>query len=211
MRRATPHCTRAHTQSAQRWSAGDGGSTGLQDGEPDALSHGRLGVEQVGKKDAVEDFVDAALEHNPDRPNAALMRARAADFVDRMAFAVHIERDQFRRGDDLPHRDFDRGPRERISAARAARARHDSGAAKTEEDLLDVVSRQPLAGRDVASVDGALIRTLRQMKRADYAVLGPSGDAHIRIVREIDPNDKTERSSYSRSPVSGMSVTVIRR
>ena len=66
------------------------------------------------------------------------------------------------------------GAREHVAAARAARAANDPGAAKPQQDLLDVVGGQPLARGDLAPGDRALVRATGEMQRADQRRTRPT-------------------------------------
>ena len=59
--------------------------------------------------------------------------------------------------DDLAHGDLGGGTREHVSAAGAARAANDVGAAQPEHDLLDVVGGKLLARSDVAPGDRPVV------------------------------------------------------
>ena len=78
---------------------------------------------------------------------------------------------------------FLRRLREHVSAARAARALHHIRATKAKQDLLDVIGRQLFHRCDLPASDRTLGSTLREMKRADHAILGPRRYSHaLKIV-----------------------------
>src|SRR5438876_6334469 len=65
-----------------------------------------------------------------------------------------------------------------VSALGATDRVHQAGAPQAQEDLLDVVVRQPLLLGELARRDRPLPRTLREVHGDDQPVLGPGGDAH---------------------------------
>jgi hypothetical protein len=95
-----------------------------------------------------------------------------------MTDAVKVERLELRRVNDIANRDFRGCLRQHITPARAARAGNHSGAPKPKQDLLDVIRRQSLESRDLAAVHRAQLAALRQVERADHAVLGPGRYSH---------------------------------
>jgi hypothetical protein len=69
---------------------------------------------------------------------------------------MEIEGRELGRGDYVANRDVLRRACKGVTAASAARALNEPGAAQPQQDLLDVIDRKTLARRDVAARDGAL-------------------------------------------------------
>src|SRR3954451_1496285 len=95
-----------------------------------------------------------------------------------MRDAVQIERRVLRRRDHRANGNRACVARELVATACAARASHDLGPSQAQQDLLDVVHGQTLAGGDITAGDRPLLSASREVKGADDAVLGQSGDAH---------------------------------
>src|SRR5919107_5265280 len=103
--------------------------------------------EQVSEVYALEHVVDLLLQEHPHRADAAALRLSASLLAHRMGDTVKVERAELGRGDDLAYRNLDGRPCEHVTTARAAGAVHQAGAPQSQENLLDVVRRQPLTGR----------------------------------------------------------------
>src|SRR5688572_14726601 len=127
---------------------------------------------------AVEYVVDLPLQHHPHRPDAAALGLRTALFADRVRHAMQIERAELRGRDHFTYGDVLGCASQRITAARPAGTVYQAGATQSEQDLLDVVGRQSLAGGDLPAGDRALARPPCEMKGTDQPVLGPRRDAH---------------------------------
>jgi hypothetical protein len=147
-------------------------------GQPNPLTHDGLIVEKISKRNSVEHIVDLLLEQHPDRANAAQVRRRAAITLDGMADAVEIERLELGSLNHFPDRRLRRRLCERVPTASSTRALDHARAAKTEQDLLYVVSGKFFPLGNVTAIYGALARAPREMKRADDAILSPCRYAH---------------------------------
>src|SRR5439155_17709807 len=150
----------------------------LESRQSDSLTHGRLVVKQVGQAHALQNVVDSLLQHHPHRPDAATIRRVAPFFLDRMAYAVKIERLELRCVDYISDRTLGRRSGQDISATRAAGAGDDAGASKSQKNLLDVVRRKPFLACDLPPVHRAKIGPLGEVERANHAVLGPGRYTH---------------------------------
>src|SRR5690348_17204 len=95
-----------------------------------------------------------------------------------MADTVEVEGGRLRGGDHGANGDAIGVAGQLVTATGAACAPHDFGAPEPQQNLLDVVDGQTLAGGDVAAGDRSLGDASRQMQGADDAVLGQGGDAH---------------------------------
>jgi hypothetical protein len=149
-----------------------------EDGKPHSLPHCALVDEQVAEVNALEHVVDLLLQHDPHRANAATLGLGTPLRAHRVRHAVEVERAELGRRDDLANGDLDRWARQRVTAAGAAGAVDQTGAPQAQQDLLDVIRREPLSGRDLASSDRPLARPLREVEGADQSVFGPRCDAH---------------------------------
>jgi len=159
---------------AREWRTSD-----REDRQSDALTHGALVHEQVAEVYAFEHIVDLALQHHPHRPDAAALRLGAPLLSDGVRDTVQVERGELGRGNDLANRDLMGAARQRIAAASATRAAHETGPAEPKKNLLDVVGRKALASGDLAPGDGTFPCAPREMQRADQSVLGPRSNAHV--------------------------------
>src|SRR5665647_3260938 len=138
--------------------------------QPDVRTYLGFLHQQIAQTNAVQHFVDAALQQNPDGANAAVMRLGASFGPDRMRRAMHVERRMLGGGDHFSHGDLLRRPRELIATARTTRARHDAGTAQLEHDLLDVIRRQTLMQGDLASRHWPVVESTSQVKGTDEAI-----------------------------------------
>src|SRR5688500_5572110 len=146
--------------------------------QPDALADLALLQQAIAQPNPMQYVVDATLKQHPDGTNAAIMRRRAPRFFDRVRGAVDLEGRMLGGRDHVVNADLVGWARQRVASVRATRAPNDSAAPQLEHDLLDVVARQPFAGRDLAPGDWPIVDATGQMKRTDEAVFGLSRDAH---------------------------------
>src|SRR3954468_22938631 len=116
----------------------------------------------------------------PDWPDAAGRAGATSLGIDRVGVAVDLESLTLGGAHDIPHRDGAGVPGQEVPALGAPNALHQSGAPQAQQDLLDVVSREPLAVGQLAGGHGAVARAaaLGKMDGDDEAVLGPGGDPH---------------------------------
>ncbi|HEV7391860.1 MAG TPA: hypothetical protein VGO08_09470, partial [Burkholderiales bacterium] len=122
-------------------------------GQPNLLANGWLVVQKVGKTHGLKDAVDLLLQHHPNGPDAAIVGGRAPLFLNGVADTVKVEGLQLRGVNHVANRDLSGRLRENVPAPRAPSAGDHASAAESEQDLLDVVSREPLLSRDLASID----------------------------------------------------------
>jgi hypothetical protein len=168
-------------------------SGALESRQADLVAHRRFFLEKVGEMNTLEHVVDLALQQHPDRPNAAALRCRAALFLDRVCYAMQIEGRQLRRGDHVTNGDLVGRACKHVAAVRATDTLHDVGATKAQENLLDVVGRQPLLGRQVASRNRSLGGPTGQVDRTDESIFRPRRNAHDTQLRPF-PYPAQERS-----------------
>ena len=141
-------------------------------------------MRQVGEGDAVEHAVDALLEQPPHRPDAARGLRATSPGVDRMEIAVDFEGDALGGLHHVLHGDGLRLARQEVPAPGSAHGLDQAGAPQAEEDLLNVVVRQPFLSRDFACRRRAAAGSAGEMHGNDQAVFGPRREAHRRNMPE---------------------------
>src|SRR2546425_328797 len=136
---------------------------------------------QVGERDAVQQVVDASLQHSPHRPDAT-RRLRATSMrVDRMQITVDLERDVLGCLHDILDGDGLGITRQVVAALRAAHRVHQASASQAEEDLLDVVVGETFLLGELARRHRPLPRALGEVQGNDQTIFGPGGNAHTHI------------------------------
>src|ERR1700752_519334 len=127
----------------------------------------RLGPQEVGETHPREHLIDAALEQAPNGTNAAGVRRIAPLILHFVVIAIHFKRDVLGCLDDIFHADLLRYAPEQIAAASPPDRLDESRAPQAQQDLLDVVMRQPFLLGELARRDRTLPRTLREINRND--------------------------------------------
>ena len=107
-----------------------------------------------------------------------------------MTDAVEIERLELGRVDDVTNRHLACRLRENVSSSRASRAGNHSRPTQPEQDLLDIVCRQPFLSRYLTAVDRAQIRSPGEVERTNDAVLRPRCDPHALTIETARALDK---------------------
>src|SRR5437764_9491638 len=111
---------------------------------------------------------------------------------------MQVERRHLGSGDHGPDGDSLSIAGEGVTAAGTPRAANNIRAAKTNQDLLDIIDGQTLSGSNVPAGDRPFGRASRQMQGADHAILGQSGNAHDWTLRLDSRSYKASRLSQPR-------------
>ena len=145
----------------------------------------------------------------PDRPDAAGGARATSVGVHRVGLAVDFEGLVLGGGHDVPDRDGRRLLGEEVAALGAAHAFDQSRAAKAQQDLLDVISGQPLDVGQLPRRDRADARPAPagEMDRDDQAVFGPGSDPHE---GEYGRRASRDSSWRPRASVTSLSAAVQR-
>src|SRR3989449_10899984 len=161
-------------------------------------------VREVRERDAGQQIVDPLLQHSPDGPDAARSLRTTSLGIDGMEIAVDFEGDVLRGLDHVLDGDDVGLTGEVVAALGTTNRVHQAGAPQAQENLLDVVVRQPLLLGELARRDRPLPRALREVHGDDQPVFGPGGDAHWVNMRERVPGFNgsgwNRQSSGSSSP-----------
>lgn len=167
------------------------------------MPNGGFVLQQISQVHTLEHVIDALLQQDPHWSNAALVRRGAPLRVDRVLLAVQIEGRQLGGVNDIPNRDLGRVSCQLVPTPGTSRADDDAGAPKAQQDLLDVVPRKLLRGRELTAGDRPLIGAPGEVQGANQAVLGPGGYSHTFTIGSQPLTDKSAAAAAAHKRVHG--------
>lgn len=147
-------------------------------------------MQQIREVHSLQDVIDFLLQHHPDGTNTAFVRGRTARVIYWMRYAMKVERGKLRCRDYVANGNQACRPSQQVAPASATHAAHDTCTPQAEKNLLDVVAREFLPLCDMTACDWPIRSSTREMERADEAVFGPSGYAHVWRIDASKGSDK---------------------
>ena len=137
-------------------------------------------------------------------PDAAGRVAPAALRVDRVRVAVDLEGLVLGRRHDVAHRDLGRQAGQHVTSPGSTDTLYQSGTPESEEDLFDVVGRQPLGVGQFPRGDGR--RTLRPRRARCIEMMREYSVQVVTRMAPISPNSERPSRISVDQPPAGMGL-----